>query len=154
MAGGKGKGKGMAHVTRVCVIEDDADIRAVVRLLLEDDGYEVMEAADGLTGHALLRNSAERLVVVLDHHLPRMDGCDLLEIVATDTILRERHAFVFLTGSPQRAADDCGETLEDLAVPLLPKPFNIDQLLDAVAAAERRLVPVADVAPERPERAE
>ena len=32
---------------RVLIVEDDGDVRAMLRLLLEDDGYDVLEAADG-----------------------------------------------------------------------------------------------------------
>jgi CheY-like chemotaxis protein len=41
-------------MTRVGVIEDDAAIRQVVRLVLEDVGHEVVEADNGLSGLALL----------------------------------------------------------------------------------------------------
>lgn len=123
----------------VCVIEDDADIRTVVRLLLEEEGYQVLEAANGLDGLALLQASPERLVAVVDHRLPAMDGCDLLEIVAQDAALRARHAFILVTASPRQAEEDCGETLEDLGAPVVAKPFNIDEIVDAVAEAVQRI---------------
>ncbi len=126
-------------MTRVGVIEADAGIRQVVRLLLEDAGYVVVEANDGLSGLALLQCSVEPLVAVIDHRLPRLDGCDLLDLVVTDETLRQRHAYVFMTTDPRGAVDDCGEALEELAVPLLPKPFHIDELVEAVHAAGQRL---------------
>ena len=126
-------------MTCVGVIESDAAIRQVVRLLFEDAGYAIVEANDGLSGLALLRNCVEPLVAVIDHRLPRLDGCDLLDLVRTDETLRQRHAYVFMTTDPRGAVDDCGEALEELAVPLLPKPFHIDELVAAVQAAEQRL---------------
>lgn len=123
----------------ICVIEDDDAIRETVRALLEDEGYQVIEAADGLSGYHLLCNAAAPLVAVVDHKLPRMDGCDLLELVAQDEELRARHAFIFVTASPRRAAEDCGESLEELGAPLVAKPFDIDQLLAPVAEAAQRL---------------
>lgn len=123
----------------VCVIEDDGDIGATLRFLLEDAGYRVLEASNGLAGLELLRSSPEPLVVLLDHKLPAMDGCDLLDIVAEDAALRERHAIIFMTASPRRAQDDCGETLEELGTPLLPKPFHIDEVLEQVEQAAARL---------------
>ncbi len=56
--------------------------------------------------------------------LPRMDGCDLLDLVTTDETLRQRHAYMFMTADPRRAVDECGEPLEELTMPLLPKPFE------------------------------
>ena len=126
-------------MTRVGVIEDDSAIRQVVRLVLEDAGHEVVEANDGLSGLALLQSSVEPLVAVIDHQLPGMDGSALLDLVATDERLRQRHRYVFMTANAPGAVDACGETLEELAVPLLPKPFDIDELVEAVHAAEGQL---------------
>lgn len=123
----------------VCVIEDDEGIRETLRDLLEGEGYRVIEAADGRTGSEILRASPERLVAMVDHKLPVMDGCDLLELAAHDEELRHRHAFILVTASPKRAEDDCGDTLQELDAPLIPKPFHIDDLLDAVAEAATRL---------------
>src|SRR6185437_150512 len=96
-----------AHMTRVCIIEDDEGTREAVRELLMDAGYDVVTATNGLIGHTMLMTSMQRLVVVLDHKLPKLDGCDLLEIVANDERLRARHTFIFMTASPKRALEDC-----------------------------------------------
>ena len=119
----------------VCVIEDDEAIRAILRVLLEDEGYPVLEAADGLAGYQLLRTSAAPLIALIDHILPKMDGCDLLDLAAKNEDLRARHEFIFVTSSPQHAEDDCGETLEELNVPVISKPFDIDEVLEPVAEA-------------------
>lgn len=124
----------------VCVIEDDTAIRETLRLLLEDAGYQLIEATDGRSGLTILRESAERLIALIDYKLPALDGCDLLQLIADDDALRERHAFIFVTASPQRAKDDCGDTLEELNAPIVPKPFHIDEVLDAVAEAAQRIV--------------
>jgi CheY-like chemotaxis protein len=139
---------------RVCIIEDDEATRETVRDLLVDAGYDVVTAANGLLGHAMLTTSMERLIVLLDHKLPKLDGCDLLEIVAQDEDLRARHTFIFMTASPKRALEDCEEALEDLDVPLIPKPFDIDELVGAVQQAEQRLVAVAEPSREQPPQAD
>lgn len=128
-------------MARVCVIEDDADTRDAVSFLFTDAGYEVIEARDGLEGHALLKSSQERLIVLLDYRLPALDGCDLLEIVAQDEQLRARHTFIMMSASPRQAAEECEEAVEELQVPVVPKPFRIDDLLDAVRQAEQHLEP-------------
>lgn len=140
----KARATARAHVQpqvrpTVCVIEDDAGIREALRMLLEDAGYRVVEAADGRLGCAILRESDERLIALVDHKMPVMDGCDVLELAANDTDLRARHAFIFVTASPKRAEEDCGEAMEELDAPLVPKPFDIDEVLDAVADAAKRL---------------
>ena len=128
-------------MTRIGVIEDDTDTRDAVRFLFTDAGYEVVEARDGLEGRLLLESSQERMIVLLDYRLPALDGCDLLEIVAQDEQLRARHTFIMMSASPRQAAEDCEEAVEELDVPVVPKPFHIDELLDAVRQAEQRLEP-------------
>src|SRR5258707_9206390 len=86
-----------SRMTRVGEIEADAGIRQVVRLILENAGYVVVEAHDGLSGLALLQGSVEPLVAVIDHRLPRLDGRDLLDLVLTDDPRRQRPAYVFMT---------------------------------------------------------
>lgn len=130
---------GSTAAPTVCIIEDDAAIRETMRALLEDEGYQVIEAADGLTGYRLLRTTSAPLIAVVDHKLPKMDGCDLLELAAQDEALRSRHAFIFVTASPHRAEEDCGESLDGLGAPLVAKPFDIDQILEPIAQAARRL---------------
>jgi CheY-like chemotaxis protein len=128
-----------AATPTICVIEDDDGIRDALRAVLEDSGYHVIEAVDGLEGYRLLRESAGRLVVLVDHKMPQMDGCDLLELVTKDEDLRSRHEFIFVTASPRHAEEDCGEAMEELSATLLPKPFHIDDVLDAVAEATARM---------------
>ncbi len=123
----------------VCVIEDDAAVRDTLRLLLEEEGYSVVEAADGLAGYRLLMETDQPLIAVVDHKMPQMDGCDLLEQIAQDAALRARHTYIMLSASPKRAEEECGETLEALAAPLVPKPFDIDEVVGAVAEAVQRL---------------
>jgi CheY-like chemotaxis protein len=125
--------------TPVCVVEDDTSIRETLRDLLQEEGYRVLEASNGSNALELLKGASERLVVLLDHKLPEMDGCDLLDIVAHDNTLRERHVFILVTASPAHAEEDCGETLEELGAPLLAKPFGIDEVLEAVAEAAQRI---------------
>ena len=134
-------------IATVCVIEDDEGIRDIVRDLLTDEGYAVIEAATGLEGKQILDASAERLIVVLDYRLPALDGCDLLETVAQDEDLRERHTFIMMSASPAKTVEDCEEAIDELNVPIVPKPFDIDELVEAVRQAEERLDPGGEPAP-------
>ncbi|HEY1388502.1 MAG TPA: response regulator [Ktedonobacterales bacterium] len=134
-------------IATVCVIEDDEGIRDIVRDLLTDEGYAVIEAATGLDGKRLLDASAERLIVILDYRLPALDGCDLLEIVAQDEDLRERHTFIMMSASPAKTVEDCEEAIDELNVPIVPKPFDIDELVEAVRQAQMRLDPGGEPAP-------
>lgn len=133
-------------MARVCIIEADEPTREVVRFLLTDEGFEVIEAGNGLKGKAMLESAPERLIVLLDHRLPVIDGCDLLTIVAQDDDLRARHTFIMMAASPRHAVDDCGDALDDLDAPIVPKPFSIDELVAAVKDAQQRLEPGSEPA--------
>ncbi len=57
----------------ILVVENNEDLREVLRELLEDAGFGVRCAADGVEALALLRSTAIALVL-LDMHMPTMDG--------------------------------------------------------------------------------
>lgn len=123
----------------VAVIGDYADIRESERELLLDAGYNVLEARNGLEGKWLLASSRERLFVLLDHLMPVLDGCRLLELIAQDAVLRARHTFVVLSASPSLVRTQCATILDEMRIPFLPKPFTLEALLRAVQGAEQRL---------------
>ena len=126
-------------MTWVLVVDDDDDIRWCVRMALEDAGYEVAEAADGLAALEILRATPRRMVVLLDLMMPRMDGATLLEAVAADSFLLPRHAFVVLTAAYEMFSQRTARLLDLLAAPTLPKPFDLDDMLKLVEDAEQRV---------------
>ncbi len=65
---------------RILVADDDKDIRSVLRLYLEDAGYEVAEAADGAQALAALETRGIDLCL-LDIMMPELDGYQVLKLV-------------------------------------------------------------------------
>lgn len=64
---------------RVLVVEDEHELRSLIALWLETNGYTVSEAADGQDAVELLEAGLEPDVILLDLGLPRMDGRKFLE---------------------------------------------------------------------------
>src|SRR2546428_11180890 len=62
-----------AGIPKVLVVDDDGKIVALIRAYLNRAGYQVLEAADGLSALRLIR-AAEPDLVVLDVMLPELDG--------------------------------------------------------------------------------
>ncbi len=62
---------------RICIVDDDSDILIMYRRRFEQEGYEVSVAADGEAGLALVR-STHPDVIILDIHMPKMDGVSVL----------------------------------------------------------------------------
>ena len=67
-------------VYRILIADDDKDIRSVLRLYLEDAGYEVLEAADGLQTLQVLEDR-EIDLCLLDIMMPELDGYQVLKHV-------------------------------------------------------------------------
>ncbi|MGH2694276.1 MAG: response regulator [Actinomycetota bacterium] len=68
---------------KILVIDDEPDLRLLVRLILESAGYEIVEAATGEEGLDLMTDERPRLVL-LDIRLPGIDGWEVLERMRVD----------------------------------------------------------------------
>lgn len=125
-------------MTQVLVVDDDVPIRELVRMVLEGEGFAVQEAEDGLAGLDLLRQSRHPCVVLVDGLMPRLSGLEMLEAVAHDPALANRHAYVLVTGSSEMSLPLPGAQ-PAMPVRLLAKPFDIQALLDVVTSAAQTL---------------
>jgi CheY-like chemotaxis protein len=127
-------------MAEVLVVDDDADIRDTLRLILEDVGHEVLEAEDGRPALTLLCSYPAGLVVLLDLTMPNLDGQAVLEALQAQPKVAARHAVLLLTAQ-ERATDSppLARLLTALAVPVLTKPVDLDHLVAEVRKAETRL---------------
>jgi two-component system, OmpR family, response regulator len=67
---------GVSKMTKLLMVDDDPNIRELVRLFLEKEGFEVYEASDGLEALTLLEK-LKMDMVILDVMMPNMDGWEL-----------------------------------------------------------------------------
>jgi CheY-like chemotaxis protein len=123
----------------VLVIDDDAGNRGAMRNALEEEGYQVFEASNGLSGLERLRSHYEPLVVLLDWLMPDMDGVRVLATFAAEGTMARRNAYILVSASAQLPEFQTLTLLEDLDVTFLGKPFGLDALLTVVVAAVARL---------------
>jgi len=115
----------MGHAaTRILVVDDEPSIRLLCRVNLELEGHEVLEADSVASARATLAEE-DIDVLVLDVHLYR-ERSDVL--VAECHALRPPIPVVLVTGS----VDINHPGLSD-ADAVLPKPFELDQLLSTVS---------------------
>jgi two-component system chemotaxis response regulator CheY len=122
----------------VLVVDDDQDIREIIRFILEDAGYEVLEAGDGESALQTLRDSPMRLVVLLDLLMPHPNGLDILTEIVADPSLKARHAYILLTADNASLREKAAPLLTQLAAPVIGKPFDVDKMLEIVASASGR----------------
>ncbi len=114
----------------ILVVDDEEDVREFLRIALEHDGYSVTTAANGAL--ALQRLAAEVVdVVLLDMRMPVMDGWAFAE--AYHRLPGPHVPIVVLT-----AAQDAATRARQIgAEAYLPKPFDLDDILDIVARYTR-----------------
>ncbi len=125
---------------RVLVIQHDDALRETLREVLEDTGYEVVEARDSEGALGILRtNDKSSMVVILDQFMPRIDGVELLREVAQDGRLARRYSFILLSAARLSVRLGLVRLLTKLAVQVVSKPFDVDDFLAAVATANQRL---------------
>lgn len=121
------------------VVDDEHDIRTMLRSVLEFEGYIVSEAADGQEGLAQLRASTRPLIVLLDYKMPRMNGEEMLHAVLADPDLDGRHAFIFVTANLPSFSPDLLQLLSAAEIPIIQKPYSIAKLLQEIERASARL---------------
>jgi CheY-like chemotaxis protein len=107
----------------VLVVDDEPAIREVIATLLEDEGYLVRHAKDGLEAlDAINENRID--LIVSDVVMPRLDGASLVR-----RLRRRGHLMPVVLMSAVYADVDLP------GVRFVPKPFEIDRLLGTVASA-------------------
>lgn len=68
---------------KVLIVDDDGDIRTVVRSLIEaEDAFDILEAADGETALDIVHREQPN-VIILDYMMPRMSGADTAKGIRT-----------------------------------------------------------------------
>jgi len=119
----------------VLLVEDDQDIRDTLRMALEDEGYVVSVAEDGIEALNLLRRSVESLVVTLDLRMPRLNGDALLRHLSKREHLPAQHTYLLVTANRELLSAASLRLLKRMDVPVVSKPFDLNDLLDLVAHA-------------------
>lgn len=110
----------------VLVVDDEAAIRELIQLALEDEGYEAHGAASGVEALAAVARETPDLVLS-DVSMPQMDGLTLARRLVR-------------LGIPVILMSAVATVVDLPGVPLLRKPFDLDRLLGLAAAllARRR----------------
>lgn len=118
-------------ILNILIAEDENDIRNLVKLKLEQEGYSVFAARDGIEALEIIQNNAVDLAI-LDVMMPRLDGFNLLRKIRQSSSL----PVIFLT-----ARGDEMDKLLGLGIgadDYLVKPFSMAELLARVGAQLRR----------------
>jgi len=113
---------------RILVVDDDVNIRQIVRMCLADEGYDVYEAANGMAALEAL-GTAQPDLILLDMRMPVMDG---LEFARQYSLSPGPRAPIVAFVAALNAEQECAELP---AAAILNKPFDLDDLLQAVRSS-------------------
>ena len=113
----------------ILIVEDDAAIRRLVRMVLERIGYKVDVAADGVEA-VLKMGLVEFDVIVLDLMMPNLDGFAFINTLVENDPERLRRIIVTSAASPAIIR----ERLAGQPFDFLMKPFDINELSRRVRA--------------------
>ena len=119
-------------MTRILLIDDEEQIRSTIGALLRASGYEVSTAPDGKAGVSLFQHEPYDLVIT-DVLMPGMGGA---EVIAALRRLQPGLKIIASYGGGLVAGSDSVATAQSLGADrLLVKPFTLDELRAAIAAA-------------------
>lgn len=110
----------------ILIVEDEAGIVQFLTQGLEEEGYEITAAFDGLQGFELIQKNSFDLIL-LDWMLPKMSGLDLCKAIRIND---NSTPIIFLT-----AKDTIQETIEGLkagANDYIKKPFSFEELVERI----------------------
>lgn len=110
----------------ILVVEDDDGIRESLQDLLEQEGYQVFGAENGMKGLDILsnKNHSQPSLIILDLSMPLMNGCEFLKVQKSNPNWKSIPAIVFTAAG--------GKNKPELADGFISKPIHIDHLFEVI----------------------
>lgn len=116
---------------KILIVEDEANIRELLRLYLEREGYAVIEAANGVEGIKLWKSEKPDMLL-LDVMMPVMDGWSVCKAIRAES----QTPVIMLTAKGE--TDDKVAGLKAGADDYITKPFEMQEVLARIEAVLRR----------------
>ncbi|HKJ44846.1 MAG TPA: response regulator [Balneolales bacterium] len=110
----------------VLIVDDEQAIRESISLVLEDEGYNCLTAANGKKGLELIK-SQKIDVLITDIHMPVMNGLDLFKKVKE---VSQYTKTIIITAYSE--TDTAIETIHEGAAGYFIKPLDFDELIERV----------------------
>ena len=112
-----------SHEVSILVVDDDADMRETLEDVLKEQGFSAMSASDGVEALKLLRSadSPRPDLILLDLGMPNLDGLGFLAEQKRDPNIADIPVIIITA-----------DRREVGATPVLPKPLNLNKVLDSV----------------------
>jgi diguanylate cyclase (GGDEF)-like protein len=119
---------------KILIVDDDPDIRDILKLTLSEENYEIAEAKDGEEAIRLV-NSKPFNLVLLDYKIPKIDGRQVCRLIKKDLLLRHLPV-IMVTGKGD--ISDKVNGIDAGADDYVVKPFEPKELLARIRMILRR----------------
>lgn len=117
----------------ILIVDDDVNNIEILKLDLEDEGYDILTGCDGVEGWDVLQQNKDRIgIILLDRMMPNMDGMEFMEKLQTDESVSQKPVIM------QTAAAEKSQVAEGIKAGVyyyLTKPYNVEVMLSVVRAA-------------------
>ena len=113
---------------KILIVNDDADERRLIKLLLREFNFEIIEAEDGEEGVNLALSTHPDLII-MDHRMPKMTGYEAIKKIQTNEKLR---GVPIIMMTAQRFDPQMKEMIKMDVVEYIPKPFDRTVFLEVI----------------------
>lgn len=116
-------------MAQILIVDDSESMRSILRSTLQEAGYKVLEAEDGLAGLEIIKNTLDIGLIFCDVNMPRMDGLTMCRKV--QELYSYRKIPIFMLTTEALPAMQAEGKKAGVAV-WITKPFNTSRLIGAV----------------------
>jgi two-component system KDP operon response regulator KdpE len=127
----------MENKNEILIIDDEPQIRKILRITLEANSYKVIEAENGTNGEAMAASNKPHLII-LDLGLPDQEGISVLKNI------RNWSSIPIIILSVRNSEEEIVSCLDAGADDYLTKPFNTSELLARIRANLRRVAVITE----------
>jgi CheY-like chemotaxis protein len=120
--------------TKILVVDDDPAARRTLAALLQQFGFQIVEAEDGLEALQAIKLVSPDLILC-DYNMPGMNGGAVLREFRSKFPERTNVPFIIFSGYIERWTGGPDDPAPDL---VLPKPLTVEKLLSAINGAIKR----------------
>lgn len=114
---------------RIAVVDDDSEVRAVLVAILLEEGYEVLEASNGIEAMQLVRSHPIELMI-LDMLMPEMDGLETISALGKASVQMK---IIAITGGGRISPENYLQMAKAMgANRTITKPFHYEEIADSV----------------------
>ena len=120
---------------KALVVEDDLSTRLLIKKIVENEGYEVLEAEDGYEGWSMFQKEKDNIyIALLDWMMPKMDGIELCGRIRKTSV---SHYIYILFLTSKQNIEAVVEGLETGGDNYMTKPFARAELVSRIRVAGR-----------------